>query len=108
MASFIQLPPELRLHVYGIVLADHQHVRKKLQPSNAHLRLLHTCRQIAEEAGGTFRRYVSLLHEHQIHAFLLSAQPSLLSQIEWADVANDGRVFHSANGDQVRLKCTIV
>ncbi|TBU62024.1 hypothetical protein BD310DRAFT_919461 [Dichomitus squalens] len=100
MASFLQLPTELRLHIYDHVLADHQHVRKKLQPSNAHFRLLHTCRQIAEEAGTTFHRYVSLLHEHQIHAFVLYAAPSLLSRIEWADVANDGRVFHLPKQDQ--------
>ena len=108
MASLFALPTELRLHIYDLLLADHRHVRMKQQPSNAHFRLLHTCRQFSEEAGSSFRRYISLLHEHQINAFLLFAEPSFASQIEWADVANDGRVFQSARKDQVRLECTIV
>ncbi len=108
--GFLQLPIELRLQIYDIFLDHHQHVRRKSQPSNAHIRLLHTCRLIADEAGDLFRHYISLLHEHQIRAFVLYAhtRPELYSRIEWADVANDGRVFLSADTDQVRLKCTIV
>ncbi|PIL31590.1 hypothetical protein GSI_06292 [Ganoderma sinense ZZ0214-1] len=100
MAPLLALPTELRLHIYDLLLAEHRHVRLKQQPSNAHFRLLHTCRQLSEEAGRTYRRYISLLHEHQIHAFLHFAEPELASQIEWADVANDGRVFQPANKDQ--------
>ncbi|KAI1793928.1 hypothetical protein LXA43DRAFT_1120387 [Ganoderma leucocontextum] len=100
MASLLGLPTELRLQIYDHALAEHRHIRMKHQPSNAHFRLLHTCRQFSEEAGSTYRHYISLLHEHQINAFILYAEPSLVSQIEWADVANDGRVFQSARKDQ--------
>ena len=108
MASLLALPTELRLQIYDHVLTEHRHVRMKQQPSNSHFQLLHTCRQFSEEAGSTYRRYVSLLHEHQINTFLLYAEASLASQIEWADVVNDGRVFHSARQDRVRLESTTV
>ncbi|KAI0756625.1 hypothetical protein C8Q80DRAFT_1264661 [Daedaleopsis nitida] len=98
--SFLDLPPELRLQIYDDFLDEHQRVRLRTQPSNAHIRLLHTCRLIAEEAGSSFRRYISLLHEHQIHAFVLYTDPAFCAQIAWADVANDGRVFHSSANDQ--------
>ncbi|KAJ8494639.1 hypothetical protein ONZ51_g2227 [Trametes cubensis] len=93
--GFLDLPVELRLQIYLDFLADCQTVQRRTQPSNIHLRLPHTCRQIDQEAGPIFRRYVSLLHEHQIQTFLHS-HPSQLPEIEWADVANDGRVLQSA------------
>ncbi|KAI0830690.1 hypothetical protein BC628DRAFT_892186 [Trametes gibbosa] len=98
--AFLDLPPELRLAVYESFLTAHLRIRQNSQPSNAHRRLLHACRQIRDEAGPILRRYVSLLHEHQIHAFLRHAHPSACAQVQWADVANDGRVFHGAQTDE--------
>ncbi|KAI0673513.1 hypothetical protein C8Q78DRAFT_629755 [Trametes maxima] len=95
---FLDLPVELRLDIYEHYLAEHQRVRKRIQPSNSHLRLLRTCKQIKEEASPTLRRYLSLLHELQIQAALLHAPPSVFAHIQWADVGNDGRVFHRAAG----------
>ncbi|KAI0639781.1 hypothetical protein C8Q77DRAFT_86036 [Trametes polyzona] len=94
--GLFDLPLELRLQIYEHVLASHQHVRQKNQPTNAHLRLLYVCKQIKEEAEPLLRRYVSLSREHQIEAFLLHAPPSLYAQVKWADVANEGRVFRPA------------
>ncbi|OSD03590.1 hypothetical protein PYCCODRAFT_1466958 [Trametes coccinea BRFM310] len=92
---FLDLPVELRLQIYEHVLAEHQRVRRRIQPSNAHVRLLYVCKQIEQEAGPILKRYISLLHEHQIQTLLLRAHPSrLLAHVEWADVANDGRVYH--------------
>ncbi|KAI0361206.1 hypothetical protein OH77DRAFT_1443378 [Trametes cingulata] len=99
-SDFLDLPVELRLVIYEQFLVDHQQVRRKTQPSNAHIRLLYTCRQIAQEAAPVLRRYISLLHERQIQTFLLHAPPSLCTQVEWADVANDGRVFRGGETDQ--------
>ncbi|KAH9898025.1 hypothetical protein C8Q73DRAFT_640856 [Cubamyces lactineus] len=97
--GLLDLPVELRLQIYLHFLADCQTVRRRTQPSNVHLRLPHTCRQIDQEAGPILRRYVSLLHEHQIQTFLHSHPPQL-PEIEWADVANDGRVLQSADPDK--------
>ena len=119
-AGFLHLPVELRLEIYELFLAAHQRVLRDSQPSNSHLRLLRTCSLIAAEAGPLLRRYVSLLHEHQIAAFLIRAPLEQVARIEWADVANDGRVLlqsHPGKGtanastvstsDQVRLECKI-
>ena len=114
--GFLHLPAGLRLQIYELFFHDHQRVRRaKPQPSNTHLRLLHTCALISAEAGPILRRYISLLHEHQVNAFLIYAPLEHAAQIEWADVANDGRVFHAPTSrtpdvsasDQVRLECEI-
>lgn len=96
-AGFFDLPIELRLDVYDTFLAAHTRIRANIQPSNAHLRLLRASRQIREEAGPILQRYVSLLHEHQIHAFRQHAPPSMCEQVQWADVANDGRAYEWSN-----------
>ncbi|KAI0778562.1 hypothetical protein BD413DRAFT_489976 [Trametes elegans] len=100
--GFLAMPVELRLHIYEHFLAEHQLVRRRTQPSNAHLRLLYTCRQIQQEAGVILWRYISLLYEHQIQAFLLHAPPEVYARVRCADVANDGRVFQhdTAGTDQ--------
>lgn len=90
--SFLGIPLELRLIVYDIYLQNHLRVSHKRQPSNEHIRLLHTCRQIELEAAPTFRSYISLRHERQIRAFILYAGQAQASRIQHADVANDGRV----------------
>ncbi|RPD64950.1 hypothetical protein L227DRAFT_650090 [Lentinus tigrinus ALCF2SS1-6] len=98
-AAFLELPIELRLQIYDCFLADHQYVSRRHQPNNAHIRLLHVCRQITDEAALHYRRYISLRTEHQINAFIYYATPQFAAQIEWADVVNDGRVFHSSEAD---------
>ncbi|KAI0375379.1 hypothetical protein BV20DRAFT_1117762 [Pilatotrama ljubarskyi] len=98
--GLLDLPVELRLVIYDHFLADHQQVRRKTQPSNVHIRLVYTCKQIAQEAGPILHRYISLLHERQIQTFLLHAPSSVCTQVEWADVANDGRVFRGVDTDQ--------
>ncbi|OCH95823.1 hypothetical protein OBBRIDRAFT_871524 [Obba rivulosa] len=98
--TFLGLPLELRLAIYEIFLSEHQRIRAKQQPSNVHIRLLLTCKQIEAEAGSIFRRYISLRHERQIRAFVAHVDTALSAQIEWADVANDGRVLRpSAHGE---------
>ena len=113
--GFLHLPYELRLEIYELFLSDHQRVRRRSQPSNAHLRLLRTCSLVFAEANLLLRRYASLRNEHQVHAFLIYAPPQYAAQIQWVDVANDGRVFHggpagksiASSSDQVRLECDI-
>ncbi|KAH9849723.1 hypothetical protein C2E23DRAFT_783612 [Lenzites betulinus] len=95
-AGFFDLPVELRLDIYDTFLAAHTRIRANVQPSNAHLRLLHASRQFQEEAGPILRRYVSLLHEDQIDAFRQHAPPSTCEQVQWADVANDGRAYQKS------------
>ncbi|KAI0080098.1 hypothetical protein K474DRAFT_1658361 [Panus rudis PR-1116 ss-1] len=96
MVTFLHLPAEIRLAIYETYLADHQVVRDRRQPSNEHIRVLHTCKQILSEAGPIFCSYVSLLHERQIHAFLASSGHVVPSQVAWADVANDGRFLQTS------------
>ncbi|KAL7285191.1 LOW QUALITY PROTEIN: hypothetical protein ACG7TL_000284 [Trametes sanguinea] len=63
--------------------------------SNRPTRTYASSTSIEQEAGPILKRYISLLHEHQIQTLLLRAHPSrLLAHVEWADVANDGRVYH--------------
>jgi hypothetical protein len=92
-SRFLALPPEIRLAVYDLFLADHQRVRADVQPSNAHILLLRTCRLVNDEAGALFRQYISLRHELQIHAFIrrLRLNDDYEDRVLWADVANDGR-----------------
>ncbi|KAK0506160.1 hypothetical protein EDD18DRAFT_19840 [Armillaria luteobubalina] len=89
--TFLTIPLELRLFIYDVFLANHQHVDASRQPSNAHFALLHTCKQIACEAA-YYRAYVSLAHEQQITAFISNIPEAHASQILFADVANDGRI----------------
>ncbi|PBL01072.1 hypothetical protein ARMGADRAFT_1160321 [Armillaria gallica] len=91
MLTFLTIPLELRLFIYDVFLANHQHVDASRQPSNAHFALLHTCKQIASEAA-YYRAYVSLAHEQQITAFISNIPEAHASQILFADVANDGRI----------------
>ncbi|KAK0233159.1 hypothetical protein IW262DRAFT_1260037 [Armillaria fumosa] len=91
MLTFLTIPLELRLFIYDVFLANHQHVDASRQPSNAHFALLHTCKQIAWEAAH-YRAYVSLAHEQQITAFISNIPEAHASQILFADVANDGRI----------------
>lgn len=91
-SSFLGLPTELRLNIYQFLLDDHLYIRNNAQPSNAHLRLLRTCRQVADEAI-SLRSYVSLSHEYQISTFIANADISYTSRIQTVDVANDGRVI---------------
>ncbi|CAL1695456.1 unnamed protein product [Somion occarium] len=95
MLTFLLLPLELRLAVYETFLAQHQSVHQSQQPSNEHIRVLRTCTQIYHEASPIFARYISLLHERQIHAFLACPGVIQPSQVLWADVANDGRLLHT-------------
>lgn len=98
----LSLPVELRLRIFDILLNDHRLVIPNKQPSNAHLVLLSTCKQFLHEAGALtgFSKYVSLSHERQISSFLQHAPDSFVSQIEYADVANDGRVVTLSQGTQ--------
>ncbi|KAK0465097.1 uncharacterized protein EV420DRAFT_938512 [Desarmillaria tabescens] len=91
MLTFLTIPLELRLFIYDVFLANHQHVHASRQPSNAHFALLHTCKQIAYEAA-YYRQYVSLTHEQQIEKFINNIPGAHASQILFADVANDGRI----------------
>ncbi|KAL6304297.1 hypothetical protein BKA93DRAFT_826019 [Sparassis latifolia] len=95
--SFLGIPAELRLVVYELYLSEHQHVSNRRQPSNHHIRLLYICKQVFDEAVSIIGRYVSLQHERQINAFILHATESQAAQIQWADVANDGRVSGPTN-----------
>jgi len=97
MATFLTIPLELRFAIYEAFLSNHQRVFECNQPSNQHIRVLRACRQINAEAAPIFRRYVSLLHERQIHAFLASDYHSWRAQVIWADVANDGRFVHNSS-----------
>ncbi|KAF9822053.1 hypothetical protein IEO21_00047 [Rhodonia placenta] len=94
--TFLGIPPELRLAIYDAYLAEHQRVRQNRQPTNEHIRVLHTCTQIDREARPLFRRYISLRHERQINAFILRADDAHAGAVLWADVANDGRVLVDA------------
>lgn len=97
------LPLEIRLAIYDLYLSDHQQVHDNQQPSNAHLALLGTCKQIASEAKlSAFRHYINLTHEGDITAFLSDVSAHDASQIQFADVANDGRMVEDARGSQVR------
>lgn len=106
---FLRIPVEIRLVIYELFLAEHRHVVDNVQPSNNHIRMLYTCRQITHEARPIISRYVSLRHERQINAFILRTDDSLAAQVLWADVANDGRVRTSKKlKTQVRARFFIM
>ncbi|CCM05156.1 uncharacterized protein FIBRA_07365 [Fibroporia radiculosa] len=91
--TFLGVPVEIRLVIYELYLIGHRHVVNNVQPSNNHICLLRTCRQIDHEARRIIGRYVSLRHERQINAFILRADDFFAAQVLWLDVANDGRVL---------------
>lgn len=97
MISFLDLPPEIRLPIYAHFLDEHTRIQRNRQPNNGHYRLLHVCRATYYEARPTFRTYVSLAYERQINAFIRCVDPEDLTQILWADVANDGRYLSNVD-----------
>lgn len=99
--NFLSIPLEIRLTIYEIYLSDHQRVLPNCQPSNAHICVLHTCRQIAYEARPLFSQFISFRYEQEITAF--TAQTNDFSHVRWADVANDGRLAQTHDTGQVRL-----
>ncbi|EIW86639.1 hypothetical protein CONPUDRAFT_161346, partial [Coniophora puteana RWD-64-598 SS2] len=93
-SPLLNLPVEIRLAIYQLILNEHRRVRRFKQPSNAHVQLLRACKQIYVETECIFRRYVSLRNELEIERFLAqtSWDPRL---VVFADVANDGRMVES-------------
>lgn len=103
MSTFLSMPLEIRLVIYANLLSDHKDtILHNNQPSNDHLILLRTCRQVDHEAGNIagFRAYLSLRHERQITAFLNNAETHIASCITHLDVANDGRMVKHPNTDR--------
>ena len=92
-ATFLGLPVDVRLVIYDTYLMEHLQVRQKRQPTNGHLRIIRTCRQIKDEALPIFSRYISLSNELEINAFVLNTSSAAAARVLWADVANDARVF---------------
>ncbi|KAG1757486.1 hypothetical protein EDB19DRAFT_1934362 [Suillus lakei] len=92
------LPYDIRILIYEAILANHQCVKQNNQPSNAHIRILHTCRQIFYEAHAIFHKYVSLRNDWEVDHYLtyLDSEPKAAPVVRWADVANDGRVLENA------------
>lgn len=95
-ASFFKLPPELRLLIYAIYLANHTQVLQRRQPSNQHLRLLRVCSTIHCEARDLLQGYVSLRNEREILSFLRRATPRYAACVRWTDVAHDARVLQES------------
>ncbi|KZV77477.1 hypothetical protein PENSPDRAFT_746624 [Peniophora sp. CONT] len=95
MHFLVDIPPEVRLIIYDWYLVAHQSLRanNRVQPNNSHFRLLQVCQRIRDEASPCLHRYVSLLHEYQIAAFIRVAKHA--QEITQVDVANDGRVMTS-------------
>lgn len=106
MSIFLRIPAELRFLIYNSYLSEHRHISDNRQPSNEHIRILLTCRQIASEAYSIFRHYVSLLSETQIRIILERPHSFPFAHITWADVANDGRVLHLSSHPQVSYPST--
>jgi hypothetical protein len=104
MLVFFDLPSELRCLIYHDILHAHFRVRNDIQPDNAHLRLLRTCRLVASEARPILAPFVSLRHERQIQAFIrrVAGDAGFASAVLWADVANDGRWVIDASNGKVR------
>ncbi|EGO20679.1 hypothetical protein SERLADRAFT_417835 [Serpula lacrymans var. lacrymans S7.9] len=101
MTHLLALPPELRLLIYTLLLADHQRVSHRTQPTNVHLRPLRTCTLLYAEAAPVLSAYVSLRNEVQITRFLHSLTSERASLVNWADVANDGRVLHDPSTNHI-------
>lgn len=98
---FLEIPLEIRLIVYNLLLQDHQIVKQKRQPNNSHILILHTCTQIYYEADHIFRQYVSLRREKEMLNFYHLATDTQKAQIRWADVANDGRSIEDLTSNYV-------
>lgn len=98
--SIQDLPYDVRILVYEAILANHLCVNQNRQPSNAHIRVLHTCRQIFYEARAIFHKYVSLRNDWEVDRYLayLDSDPKAAPIVRWADVANDGRVVENTLG----------
>jgi hypothetical protein len=101
---FLQIPLEIRLIIYALLLRDNQVVKQRRQPNNHHIRVLHTCRQVYYEANYIFRQYISLSQEGQMLAFCQYATDAQKAQIRHADVANDGRTVENLKSLQVLFK----
>jgi hypothetical protein len=101
---FLQIPFEIRLIIYRLVLQDHTVVKRRHQPNNNHLRVLHTCSQVYYEADHVFRQYVSLSREEQMLAFHHCATDSQKAQVLHADVANDGRTIEDLSSNKVTFR----
>ncbi|KAG2044763.1 hypothetical protein BDR03DRAFT_1020685 [Suillus americanus] len=93
----VSLPYDVRILVYEVFLANHLCVNQNRQPSNDHIRVSHTCRQIFYEARAIFHKYVSLRNDWEVDHYLayLDSEPKAAPIVRWADVANDGRVLGS-------------
>jgi hypothetical protein len=91
--TLLLLPVEVRLQVYEHFFVDHQRIRSNVQPTNAHIGFLRTCKLVNEEASARFHQYISLRHERQIHRFIyrLATNDGYGDRVLCADVANDGR-----------------
>ncbi|KAG2159947.1 uncharacterized protein EDB93DRAFT_1260793, partial [Suillus bovinus] len=98
--SLRDLPYDVRILVYQAILDNHLRVNQNQQPSNNHIRILHTCRQIFYEARAMFHKYVSLRNDWDVDRYLtyLDSEPKAAPIVRWADVANDGRVLESTHG----------
>ncbi|KAG2061923.1 hypothetical protein BDR06DRAFT_869617 [Suillus hirtellus] len=98
--SIRDLPYDVRFLIYEAILANHLCVNQNRQPSNNHIRVLHTCRQIFYEARAIFHKYVSLRNDWDVDHYLayLDSEPKAAPMVRWADVANDGRVSESPHG----------
>ncbi|KAJ3559759.1 hypothetical protein NM688_g138 [Phlebia brevispora] len=97
-STFLGLPSELRLEIYSLYLSSHQAIIHGRQPSNEHIRLLHTSKQIYTEAAPLMCSYISLLYESQIDRFIASARKETLERVRWVDAANDGRLLKTVIG----------
>jgi hypothetical protein len=105
MSTLLSIPLEIRLLVYDHFLWDHRcNIVQNQQPSNAHITLLHTCKQVQHEAGSLagFRAYLSLRYEREISAFLDQSNEHVAPHITHLDVANDGRLVQHPKTDEVR------
>lgn len=100
---FLLLPFDIRLIIYDLILAETLTVQQSIQPSNAHIRFLHTSSQVYHEARPSFRRYISLRNEFQIERFhnYISSSPETALSVHWADVANDGRIMEFLHAGRV-------
>ncbi len=101
MPTFLWFPIEIRFLIYQLYLSEHRHISDDRQPSNEHILILRTCRQVAAEASLVFRNYISILNESQVRVILGRPQTFPLSHVTRADVANDGRMLRLSSDPQV-------
>ncbi|KAH7931032.1 hypothetical protein BV22DRAFT_1108905 [Leucogyrophana mollusca] len=100
--TLMELPLEIRLLIYQAFLAEHQRIKQSRQPSNAHIQVLRTCRQVYVEAGAIFRQYLSFRNEIEMERYchLHSAADEIAATVRWADVANDGRMVETMHSGE--------